>query len=71
MANLGFRPTVNDPSPALRFEVHLLDFEGDLYEQELEVAFAEFIRGEQKFGNLEELKAQITRDKESARRILG
>ena len=71
VANLGFRPTVNDPSPALRFEVHLLDFEGDLYEQELEVAFAEFIRGEQKFGNLEELKAQITRDKESARRILG
>ena len=71
VANLGFRPTVNDPSPALRFEVHLLEFEGDLYEQELEVAFGEFIRGEQKFGNLDELTAQISRDKESARRILG
>ncbi len=70
VANLGFRPTVNDPSPALRFEVHLLDFKGDLYEQELEVAFAEFIRGEQKFANLDELKAQISRDKDSARRIL-
>ena len=71
VANLGHRPTVNDASPALRFEVHLLDFEGDLYEQELQVAFAEFIRGEQKFVNLDALKAQISRDKESARGILG
>jgi riboflavin kinase / FMN adenylyltransferase len=70
VANLGFRPTVNDPSPSLRFEVHLLDFEGDLYEQELEIAFADFIRGERKFADLDELKAQISRDKDSARQIL-
>jgi riboflavin kinase/FMN adenylyltransferase len=62
---------VDDPSPALRFEAHLLDFDGNLYEQDLEVSFAEFIRGEQKFANLDELKAQLTRDKESARQILG
>jgi riboflavin kinase / FMN adenylyltransferase len=71
VANLGMRPTLNDPNPALRFEVHLLDFAGDLYERELEVSFTEFIRGEQRFATLDELKAQISRDKESARRIFG
>ena len=68
--NLGFRPTISNPAPALRFEVHLLDFTGDLYEQELEVVFTEFIRGEQRFNSLDELKAQIARDKDSARAIL-
>jgi riboflavin kinase/FMN adenylyltransferase len=71
VANIGYRPTVNEPSPALRFEVHLLGFQGDLYGRELEVSFAEFIRGEQKFAHLDALKEQISRDKESARRILG
>ena len=71
VANLGMRPTLNDPNPTLRFEVHLLDFASDLYERELEVSFAEFIRGEQKFATLDELKAQMSRDKDSARRIFG
>lgn len=71
VANLGMRPTLENPAPTLRFEVHLLDYAGDLYEQELEIAFSEFIRPEQRFANLDELKAQMTRDKESARRILG
>ena len=70
VANLGTRPTVKGGSPALRFEVHLLDFSGDLYEQELEISFAEFIRGEERFEGLEQLKAQIEQDKETARRIL-
>ncbi|HEX7860593.1 MAG TPA: bifunctional riboflavin kinase/FAD synthetase [Verrucomicrobiae bacterium] len=70
VANLGFRPTVSNANPSLRFEVHLLNFTGDLYEQELEIVFSEFIRGEQRFDSLDALKAQITRDKESARRIL-
>lgn len=70
VANLGYRPTISEPSPTLRFEVHLLDYSGDLYEQELEISFADFIRGEERFGSLDELKAQMSRDKESARRIL-
>ena len=70
VANLGYRPTVKEASPALRFEVHLLDFSGDLYEQELEISFAEFIRGEERFESLDQLKAQMNRDKETARRIL-
>ena len=69
VANLGIRPTVALATPTLRLEVHILDFAGDLYEQELEVSFTEFIRGEKKFANLDELRVQIERDKESARRI--
>ena len=70
VANLGFRPTVAHQTARLRFEVHLLDFEGDLYAQELEVLFGEFIRGEQQFDSLDDLQAQIARDKDFARRIL-
>ena len=70
VANLGVRPTISNQEFDLRLEVHLLDFSGDLYEQELEIVFGEFIRREQRFDSVEELKAQITRDKESARRIL-
>ena len=70
VANLGLRPTLQQPTPTLRFEVHLLDFSGDLYEQELEIVFAEFIRPEQRFDSLDALKEQISRDKESARKIL-
>lgn len=69
VANLGVRPTVENSS-TLRFEVHVLDFEGDLYEQELEISFGEFIRGEQQFSGLEELKSQIERDKDTARGFL-
>ncbi|MCA9581391.1 MAG: bifunctional riboflavin kinase/FAD synthetase [Myxococcales bacterium] len=68
VANLGVRPTVD---AGRSFEVHLLDFGGDLYGQRLRVGFVERLRGEQRFGNLDELKAQITRDCLDARRLLG
>ena len=68
MANVGFRPTVN--GTARRFEVHLFDYEGDLYGEELEVKFFTYLRGEQKFGGLDELKAQIGRDAQAAREAL-
>ncbi|MCX6894361.1 MAG: bifunctional riboflavin kinase/FAD synthetase [Verrucomicrobia bacterium] len=65
--NIGHRPTLKSPAPALRVEVHLLDFAGDLYGQELEITFASRLRDEQKFASLEELKAQIARDIAAAR----
>ncbi|MBB5235111.1 riboflavin biosynthesis protein RibF [Deinococcus budaensis] len=68
MANVGFRPTVNGTER--RFEVHLFDYQGDLYGEELEVKFFTFLRGEQRFGGLEELKAQIGRDAQAARQAL-
>jgi riboflavin kinase/FMN adenylyltransferase len=60
--NIGSRPTVQSPAPQLRVEAHLLDFSGDLYGQELEVALIGKLRDEQKFPSLDELKAQIARD---------
>ena len=65
--NIGHRPTVKSPTPELRVEVHLLDFAGDLYGQELEITFAAKLRDEQKFASLDELKAQIARDIAEAR----
>ena len=53
-----------------RFEVHLFDFSGDLYGQELQVKFFTHLRGEQKFSGLDELKAQIARDAQAARDAL-
>jgi riboflavin kinase/FMN adenylyltransferase len=68
VASFGTRPTVDD-GPAL-LEVHLLDFDGDLYGREMEVEFIERIRDELKFDSLPALKAEMERDKERARAIL-
>jgi len=67
--NIGRRPTVSQPTAQPRMEVHLLDFAGDLYGQELEVTFAAKLRDEQKFSSLDELKAQISRDIAVARTL--
>ena len=68
MANVGFRPTVNGRE--LRFEVNLFDFSGDLYGKEVQVKFWHFLRGEQRFGGLDELKAQLAHDEQNAREQL-
>lgn len=61
VANLGVRPTVTGENQR-KFEVHLFDFDREIYGQELMVMLGQFIRGEQKFEGLDELKAQITAD---------
>ncbi len=68
IANLGKRPTVDGESELL--EVHIFDFDEDLYGQILRVALIEYIRPERKFDGLEALKAQIEADCVTARRIL-
>lgn len=65
--NIGVRPTVSQSAPAPRVEVHLLDFNAELYGQELEVTFIDKLRDERKFASLDELKAQIARDIAAAR----
>ncbi len=60
--NIGVRPTVQQPTPTPRVEVHLLDFNRDLYGEELEITFIAKLRAEQKFSSLEELKTQIAHD---------
>jgi riboflavin kinase/FMN adenylyltransferase len=70
--NIGFRPTLGGQKPdAPRVEVHLLDFAGDLYGQYIELEFVAFLREEQRFPSLDALKAQIARDIQAARAILG
>ena len=69
VANVGHNPTFGNES--LSVEVHLLDFEGDLYGVRLDVAFLSRIREERKFGSVDELKAQIASDVKVARRILA
>ncbi len=69
VVNVGHRPTVgNGPDRVL--EAHLLDFEGDLYGQTIEVELLEFLREERRFGSTEELSRQIEADKKRARERL-
>ncbi len=60
--NIGLRPSVSAPSSGLRVETHLLDFSGDLYDQDLEIIFHRKLRDERRFDSLEALKNQITED---------
>ena len=66
VVNIGLRPTLQNPARQLQIEVHLLDFSGDLYDQELEIAFVGKLRGEHRFPSLEALRKQIERDIEAA-----
>ena len=69
VANLGLRPTVGTEKP--RLESHFFDFEGDIYGADLRVSLLHFIRPEQKFDGLDALKAQIAKDSDQAREMLG
>lgn len=68
-ANLGIRPTFDPPKELL--EPYFFDFSGNLYGQEIEVAFHRFIRPEAKFDSLEALQEQMARDCDEARAILA
>ncbi|WP_460752081.1 bifunctional riboflavin kinase/FAD synthetase [Marinomonas epiphytica] len=69
VANIGVRPTVQGKTPIL--EVHLFNFNGDLYNQYVEVTFCQFIRAEQKMASLDALEKQIQCDKEEAIRFFA
>jgi riboflavin kinase/FMN adenylyltransferase len=68
-ANFGIRPTFDPPKELL--EPYFFDFSGDLYGQEIDVAFEHFLRGEAKFDSLDALTAQMERDCDEARAWLG
>ena len=70
--NIGFRPTVSAELPKdPTVEVHLFDFDGDLYGERMELELVKKLRGEKRFGGLDELKAQIAKDTEAAREALA
>jgi riboflavin kinase / FMN adenylyltransferase len=68
-ANIGTKPTFG--GSAVTVEVHLLDWSGDLYGQEVRVEFLERLRPERRFASVSELTAQIQRDVEEARVVLA
>lgn len=69
IANLGRKPTVQKES-AILLETHLLSFEKEMYGEEIEVALLRFVRPEKKFASVEELKAAMKADMESAKTYL-
>ena len=69
LVNLGHRPTVHTDKSERVLEVHLLDFDRDIYGKEVEVRFICYLRPEQKFENLDALVTQIERDVQQARQL--
>lgn len=64
MMNIGTNPTVNGKTHAI--EVHFFNFEANLYTAELKIAFLKRLRAEEKFKNIDALKAQLQQDKTTA-----
>lgn len=65
MLNIGIKPTFEGESASI--EVHLFDFEGDLYDKKIKVALRKHIREEQKFSSVDDLKSQLKKDELFAR----
>lgn len=67
MAYIGHRPTINGMSRNI--EVNIFDFNEDIYGQSIRIHFLHFIRGDEKFNSLDELKAQLVLDEKAVRAI--
>ena len=65
MTNIGLRPTVGGTFPTI--ETHILDFDEDIYGLPLTITFLRRLRDEVHFPSLEELKAQLEKDREACR----
>ena len=70
VANLGYRPTVKGGEIKRLLEVHLFDLDYEIYGEEMEVEFVQYIRPEQKFDGVDALKEQIGRDVKVAKQVL-
>ncbi|RDV16426.1 bifunctional riboflavin kinase/FAD synthetase [Pontibacter diazotrophicus] len=68
MMNIGLRPTIDGKQ--LTLEVHILDFDQEIYGQTLTVEFVKLLRKEQKFDGLDALKTQLAKDKEETQQAL-
>ena len=69
VVNLGVRPTVAKGEPQRTLEIHLLDFHQDIYGQEVEVRFLQYLRPEKKFPNVDALIRQIEMDVQRAKKL--
>ncbi|MBR1882967.1 MAG: riboflavin biosynthesis protein RibF [Muribaculaceae bacterium] len=69
MVNVGNRPTFNN-GEAISIEVNIFDFDDDIYGQPIALEFIKFLRLEFKLGSIEQLREQLTRDRDKSRKIL-
>jgi riboflavin kinase/FMN adenylyltransferase len=69
MLNIGIRPTVNDNPDHKTVEVHIIDFDKDIYGQKIHIHFIGRIRDELKFPSIESLRDQLIKDKADTLRI--
>ena len=65
--NIGLNPTV-DTEDSVKIEAHILDFGDDIYQKDIKLFLKNFIRNEKKFNNIDELKNQIMKDIDSAKK---
>jgi riboflavin kinase/FMN adenylyltransferase len=70
MMNIGIRPTINDTYKMPVIEVHIFDFEKNIYNEEIEVNILMRVRNEYNFNSLNELKNQLVNDKKTALKLL-
>jgi riboflavin kinase/FMN adenylyltransferase len=68
MAYIGHRPTINGMSRNI--EVNIFDFNEDIYGKTIRINFLDYLRGDEKFNSLEDLKKQLEKDEKAARKIL-
>ena len=69
MLYIGDRPTLNNGKD-ISMEVNILDFSGDIYSDSIRVSFVQYVRGDIKFDSLEELKAQLEKDRCTVNNLL-
>jgi riboflavin kinase/FMN adenylyltransferase len=69
VVNVGFRPTVSRGEPQRTVEIHLLDFHQNIYGEDVEVRFLQYLRPEQKFESVDALARQIDADVKQAREL--
>lgn len=69
MMNIGYRPTFSADN-TLSMEVHIIDFDSDIYDQKIQVECMSRIRDEMKFNGVDELVAQLKKDKETVNNLL-
>jgi len=70
VTNVGYRPTFDNQPATPRVEAHLLDFNSEIYGQQVEIAFLRFLRSEQRFASVEALVEQIQADIQLGRALL-
>jgi riboflavin kinase / FMN adenylyltransferase len=69
--NIGLRPTFDSQNPKVHIETYILDFDQDLYGRTVSIEFEKFLRPEERFNSVDQLKEQIDKDVELTREVLS